>query len=159
MRKIGAAVFFVAFLLVSAIHSAVRMETPQTAQPLAPLFAGNAEVATVFQRSCANCHSDETRWPWYSYVPPASWLVLHDVENARRHFNASEWRSYDGERKSELMADVARVVANREMPLRQYLVLHAEARLSDKDAQTLVSWARNLRRSLRAAGPKEFSSQ
>ena len=74
-----------------------------------------------------------TRWPWYSYVPPASWLIKHDVDRAEKDFNASVWSSYSVAKKREILAAVARVATNKEMPVKQYLLIHRTARLSDAD--------------------------
>ena len=54
-----------------------------------------APVASIMRKACFDCHSDETRWPWYASVPPVSLLVAHDVSKGRSHLNFSEWRSYN----------------------------------------------------------------
>src|SRR4051812_38019764 len=114
-------------------------------------------VAAVFSRACLDCHSNNTAWPWYSYFPPASWLIERDVRDGRNHFNASRWRTYSDEKKRELLADIARVASNREMPVPQYLLLHKDARLSDQDVQTLILWASGQRRGLRKKSDMEKS--
>ncbi len=88
----------------------------------------------LFSRACADCHSNETRWPWYAYVAPVSWLVAHDVEEGREHFNVSEWgldRRNEGDEAAEMLAE-------GEMPLRAYLLAHPEARLSEGERTELI---------------------
>lgn len=111
--------------------------------------AVDPSAAAVFTRSCVNCHSNQTTWPWYSYFPPASWMLERDVKTGRSRFDLSNWNSYSREKKREILADIARVAANREMPLPQYLLFHPEARLSNHDVQTLIAWAGEQRRALR----------
>jgi hypothetical protein len=84
-------------------------------------------------RTCFDCHSNETTWPWYSSIAPVSWLVQRDVDEGRRRFNFSEWgqRSEDG-------AEMAEVVSEGEMPPWFYLPLHPRARLSDGEKQALI---------------------
>ena len=89
----------------------------------------------LFGRACADCHSNETKWPWYSYVAPVSWLVISDVEEAREHFNVSEW-GRDDENEGD---EAAEMVREGEMPLDIYLLAHSEARLSDQERTDLIA--------------------
>ena len=150
-----AAALAIVLAFAAAIHPYGVLKKPRVLRDNLQAAVADARAAAIVNRSCANCHSDNTSWPWYSYVPPASWLVEKDVAEARSHFNLSGWASYNSEKKAELLADIARVVANREMPLPPYLLLHKEARLSDADVQALVGWAGRERRTLRAqtSGP------
>ena len=88
---------------------------------------------SLFFKACADCHSNETTWPAYSSVAPVSWLVTHDVEEGRSHFNVSEWGP-----ESEHGDDAADMLAEGEMPLWIYLPFHAEARLSAGEKESLV---------------------
>ena len=118
-----------------------------TAQvPVPPL------VQSILERSCFDCHSNRTRWPWYSNVAPASWLVAQDVNEGRKHLNFSEWGSYkQGKRVSRLDMMISEVDKG-EMPLKNYLLLHGEAALTEADKDTLCAWAEQLSDSLTPAG-------
>jgi len=84
--------------------------------------------------ACFDCHSNETKWPWYSNVAPVSWLVQRDVEEGRSHLNFSEWGSRrNGGR------EVAGVVRAGEMPPLQYKLMHSSSRLSAEEKDALVS--------------------
>ena len=109
-------------------------------------------IAAVLQRSCLDCHSDKTVWPWYSYVAPVSWLVERDVRNGRDHVNFSAWDSYTPERRAKLLADMASAVKNHEMPLPQYTIVHRNARLSNAGEDLLYQWARRERHKIKAEG-------
>lgn len=94
----------------------------------------DTETKATFDRACADCHSNETKWPWYSNVAPVSWLVWRDVDEGRAKLNVSEW----GHRRNE--ADEAgEQVQKGEMPMPIYLVLHPEARLSADEKTTLIN--------------------
>lgn len=84
------------------------------------------------RRACFDCHSNESRRAWY-HVAPVSWLVAHDVAEAREHLNFSEWN-----REQDDADDAAEEVAEGEMPLRLYLLMHPEARLTDAERAELV---------------------
>lgn len=97
-------------------------------------------VREVLERACYDCHSHETTWPWYAYIAPVSWLVVHDVHDARRHLDLSAWGRYDREEQKEKLEEVWEEVERGEMPLWYYLPLHPEARLSDRDKALLRAW-------------------
>jgi hypothetical protein len=124
----------------------------------APLMndAVDPAVTRLVGRSCKNCHSERTEWPWYSYVAPMSWLIEKDVADGRRHMNLSHWDDYDTDKKQAVLSEIAVMVRNRQMPLPRYLVLHPEAKLSETDIEQIYQWARNERRRLKtvaAAAP------
>lgn len=98
-------------------------------------------------RACFDCHSNETRWPWYSHVAPTSWLLQRHVEEGRAILNYSEWN-----RVFEEAPESAQTVIEGEMPLKGYLFLHPSARLSPGDKDTLV---RGLTATFGTAPPEE----
>jgi hypothetical protein len=94
------------------------------------------QTHALARRACLDCHSNETVWPWYSYVAPASWLVSFDVMRGRREINFSEWRG--GERGSRIAREIEEKITEREMPHGNYLMLHPEARLTNEERQQLI---------------------
>jgi Asp-tRNA(Asn)/Glu-tRNA(Gln) amidotransferase A subunit family amidase len=104
----------------------------------------------ILQRACLNCHSEATEWPWYSRVAPVSWLIAHDVQEARSNKNLSHWQDYSVDERLRLLSAIGSAVKNREMPVRRYVLLHPEARLSDAERQQIYSWTRAERSRLRA---------
>ena len=102
-----------------------------------------AEAKEVLRRACANCHSNETRWPWYSRVAPGSWLLGSHVERGRRALNFSEWRTRTQGKPGAAMASLAAAcaaAASGRMPPPSYLWMHPEARLTPADKQALCAW-------------------
>jgi len=82
-----------------------------------------------FTRACADCHSHETKWPWYSKIAPMSWLIAYDVKEGREHFNVSMWgvqKKNDGDEAYEEFKE-------GEMPLWFYVLAHPEAKFSDEE--------------------------
>ena len=95
------------------------------------------ETAAVLKRACRDCHSNDTRWPWYSNVAPVSWLVIDDVNHGRSHFNYSDWARYDAKESEHLLKSVCTLARKGEMPLSIYLPMHPDARLSQADVDAL----------------------
>ena len=98
------------------------------------------EVARILERSCQDCHTHKTRWPWYSQVAPGSWLLARDVSQARDELNFSEWDNYDEESAAEQLEEICEQVKVGEMPLRPYTWLHPGAKLSSADVEKLCAW-------------------
>lgn len=88
----------------------------------------------LFDRACADCHSHDTVWPWYSHVAPVSWLVQHDVDEGRAKFNVSLW----GVQRENEGDEAAETVETGEMPFRPYLLTHPEARLTEAEKNDLI---------------------
>ena len=97
-------------------------------------------VLSTLRRACFDCHSNETRWPWYAYVPPASWLVGYDVRDGRAHLNFSRWAEYNPFDRADLLDEACELVTRDEMPLWQYRLLHREARLTEAEKTALCDW-------------------
>jgi hypothetical protein len=99
------------------------------------------EVATILDRSCNDCHSNQTRWPWYTNVAPVSWFVVNHVNVGRREMNFSNWAQYSRDEQDHLLQKICREVKGGQMPMSSYLRLHSEAKLSTEDIKTLCDWA------------------
>ncbi len=108
------------------------------------LIAGPPEVVEVLARSCFDCHSNRTRWPWYSHLAPVSWLVAGDVHEGRSRLNFSTWELYDAARREDMGREIWQEVERGDMPLGMYLVMHDEARLDPQSMDTIRAWSRAL---------------
>ena len=102
-------------------------------------------VLTILRRSCADCHSEATTYPWYSYVAPISILIRSDVVRGREHLNLSRWAAYPLVRKERSLSEIANQVKDRDMPLAQYTLIHREARLSDDEVNAVFRWTQSER--------------
>lgn len=99
-----------------------------------------APVMDVLRRSCYDCHSSETRWPWYASVAPMSWLVVSDVNEARGQLNFSNWSGYNPYDRADLLDKICDNVSKGKMPLWQYRIVHRAARLSDPEIAAVCAW-------------------
>lgn len=104
-----------------------------------------AQVGRIFDRACRDCHSNDTRWPWYSNVAPISWTLVVHVNDGRDHFNVSEWATYDEDDQDKLLGSVCSLTKRGRMPIPSYLWIHDEARLSAADVATLCGWSDRMR--------------
>jgi hypothetical protein len=121
---------------------------PRKNPPVTAAITAPGEVRAILEGSCYDCHSNVTQWPWYSRVAPASWLVYKDVKEGRDELNFSEWGEYTARRRDRKLEELEEKVSEGEMPLKIYLALHREARLSDADRDALIEWSRAERTAL-----------
>ncbi|GAP14243.1 protein containg haem-binding domain [Longilinea arvoryzae] len=125
-----------AFLLIQLIpYGKAHTNPPVTGEPKWQ----DAATADLVKRACYDCHSNETVWPWYSSVAPASWLIQHDVDEARQIVNFSNWNAMSGRDVDR----ITRVIQEGEMPPIQFTLIHAEARLSNQEKAQLISGLSN----------------
>ncbi len=97
-------------------------------------------VAAILDRSCNDCHSNKTRWPWYSNVAPVSWFVINHVNEGRENLNFSEWGRYAPRDVDGMLRQMCREVRAGVMPLGSYTPLHPGSQLSSEDVKTLCDW-------------------
>lgn len=109
--------------------------------PVEEEVAATAEVRDILRRACYDCHSNETRWPWYGRIAPVKWLVRYDVAEGRRHLNFSTWNQYTPERQAHKMEEVVETLTDGSMPPPIYLPLHPDARLTPEEIEMLRAWA------------------
>jgi hypothetical protein len=93
------------------------------------------------KRSCNDCHSNETVYPWYSNISPFSWLLAEHIEEGRRELNFSVWTTYSAKKKRRKLDEVCEQITSGEMPHNQYLWIHRDAVLSQEDKKILCDWA------------------
>lgn len=132
-----------------AVLAAAQLVRPSLANPatdasrtIEAQAAASGGLAAVLDRSCADCHSHKTAWPWYARVAPLSWLMAHGVKEGRRAVNFSEWAGYSRNQQRILLAESCQAASGGKMPGKPWTMLHPEARLSPRDVETICGAAR-----------------
>jgi len=128
---VAGVVVFAAIQLVP--YGRAHENPPVTAEPA----WDGPRTEDLVRAACYDCHSNETRWPWYARIAPASWLLTRDVEEGREVMNFSEW-SFSPEEAALVAVAIEEVVRDGEMPPRQYRLVHPEAQLSAAERQELI---------------------
>ena len=141
-----------AAIFVLACAGAQLVRPARTNPPSAPgatlLAKAPKEVAAILDRSCRDCHSNDTRWPWYSNVAPMSWLLIDHVNHGREHFNYSEWTSYNDDDQDKLLGSICSLTRKGRMPMSSYLFIHRDAGLSAPEIAALCTWSDKMRDTL-----------
>ena len=115
----------------------VQAETLQASTTVPP------EVDTILKRSCGDCHSSETSYPWYSQITPVNWFLNDHIQDGRRELNMSVWNTYPNKKKARKLDELCDQVLKGEMPLPSYLWIHWDAALKPGEADLLCNWAKS----------------
>ncbi len=103
------------------------------------------DVKLILKEGCMDCHSNVTRYPWYSQITPVNYWMAEHVTDGKKHFNASNWENNSTKRKDHKFEELIEMVEEKEMPLPSYTWIHTEAKLSDGQIKAVVDWAKQVR--------------
>ena len=152
--KITAVVLVVAFIIGQFIRPdftnppVIQAETLQASTEVPP------DVQQILSRSCNDCHSNETKYPWYSKITPSNWFLKDHIDEGRREMNFSVWNTYKPEKKAKKLEELCEQVEEGEMPLPSYLWIHRDAVMATGDAERLCVWAKAERARITTDGGK-----
>lgn len=107
------------------------------------------DVNALLRTSCTDCHSNNTRYPWYSNIQPVAWWLQDHVDEGKRKFNFDEFNSYDAKKKQKKLKEVVEMIEEDEMPLTSYTLIHRTAALSAQDKAKIIAWAKALQVSIK----------
>lgn len=144
---IALAVLFAAIQLIRPSKVNPPIDENQTLQARIQV---SREVNAVLERSCSDCHSSKTRWPWYSNIAPLSWYLVHDVNEGRAELSFSNWGSYTTKRAARKLQEICEQIDKGAMPLKTYALVHPDAKVSDSAKKLLCNWASQERTRLTA---------
>lgn len=145
VRRVLVALLAVLIVMQFIQPDKTNPESPAEADFLA-VHNVDGEVGGLIKRACYDCHSNNTRWPWYTSVAPFSYIIADHVEEGREHLNFSEWTSYSADKADHKLEECAEEVEHGEMPLSGYVALHSEADLSNEELEMLVDYFESLRK-------------
>lgn len=133
-------------LLVALI--AIQFFKPKPNQTTEPqpndiVNAGTApdDVAVILHKACYDCHSNNSKYPWYANVQPIAWWLDDHIQEGKDELNFSEFEQYSLKRKIKKFNEIAGEVTEGEMPLKSYLIVHKEALLGKEESNKLINWA------------------
>ncbi len=129
-----------ALAVLAALLAAQLVAVERTNPPSRGALSAPSKVEATLKRSCYDCHSNQTRWPWYSRVAPLSWLITRDVTLGRKEVNFSEWESYYPATRRRKLQWLGRSLREEKMPPWYYRLIHPGAGLTQADQAALRNW-------------------
>ena len=128
------------FILIQLKRPARTNPAVDASQTIAAHTQMTPQVKDILDRSCRDCHSNQTEWPWYTNVAPISWFIVDHVNTGRKNMNLSEWGKLDSGRQDRKLRQICDEVSDGAMPLSTYTPLHPGSKLSPADVKTLCDW-------------------
>ena len=103
------------------------------------------EVKTILETTCFDCHSSNTKYPWYDKITPINFWLNEHVEDGKKHLDFSKWSDYSIKRKDHKFEEIAEEVEEKKMPLPSYTWTHGDANLSEAQIKAVVDWVNQVR--------------
>jgi len=142
----------IVFLFVIQLIWPARTNPPiNPTHEIGALLPVDSAIGSIFSRSCNDCHSNRTVWPWYSSMAPVSWLVISDVSRGRRHMNLSNWAAIPPQRIAQTLDKMCKEVRSGDMPMTIYVPMHPLSKLTPADVETICRWTDATRQYLSTA--------
>lgn len=140
--KITAFVIFIGFIVIQFIRPDFTNPPVNAADTLEKSTQVPENIKVILNRSCADCHSNETKYPWYSKIQPSAWFLKDHIDEGRREMNLSVWNTYEPRRKKKKFEEICEQVESKEMPLPSYLWIHGDAKMSDAEIKAVCDWTK-----------------
>jgi hypothetical protein len=141
-------ILLVAFILVQCIQPA-RNHSGQVLQTdITKMFAVPSNVKTILESSCYDCHSNNTRYPWYANIQPGGWWLANHIKEGKEELNFSEFGGYSLRRQISKLRSIENSIKDGTMPLSTYTFMHKDAKLTKEEQAQLIDWVKTTRNSL-----------
>jgi len=154
MKKI-LLVLVVILIVIQFIRPEKNIHPQPQPSDISSLYAVPADVDSILVKACNDCHSNNTRYPWYNNIQPVAWWLKNHIDEGKRHLNFNEFASYPAFRKYDNIKEIKKQIDEGGMPISSYTLIHTDARLTDAEKKTITTWSENIRQQLEAKYPKD----
>ena len=119
------------FILIQFFRPSRNLSTAPEPDEIFSHYPASESIKAMIKTSCYDCHSNNTRYPWYAGIQPLAWWIDHHIEEGKGELNFSDFTAFNIRYKSHKLDEIMEVIDEREMPLKSYLITHSGARLTD----------------------------
>jgi hypothetical protein len=135
----------VVLIIIQFFRPAKNISTAAQPNALSAVYPIPENVDTIMKYACYDCHTNNSRYPWYFKVQPSAWFLANHIKDGKRHFNFDEFMTYSKEKQDDKLKDLVEMVDDDDMPLSSYTWMHADARLTQEEKAAITTWAKQLR--------------
>ena len=132
-------------VLIQFIRPETNVHPGPQPHAITTAYAVPDTVQQLLKTACYDCHSNNTRYPWYNNIQPVRWWLNHHVNEGKRELNFDEFTTYPAKKQAHKLDETAKSVREGDMPLGSYTWVHTDARLSDAQKQMIIHWADSLK--------------
>lgn len=145
----------VILILIQFLRPEKNQSTGLSPNDITTKYAVPANVHTVLKRSCFDCHSNNTTYPWYNNIQPVAWWLNHHIHEGKDELNFSEFATYPPKKARHKLEEIGEAVTDGWMPLGSYLWIHHDARLKPEEAKLIANWAGSLQKQIQIPAGEE----
>jgi hypothetical protein len=156
LKKIGI-ILLIAFVIIQFFKPARNINTTPDAvkNDISAVMHVPADVQLILQTSCYDCHSNNSKYPWYANVQPVAWWLNHHIEEGKHEINFNEFATYRIRRQYRKMQEIVEQVQEGEMPMSSYTLIHGDATLNEAQKSSVINWAKATIDSMKAKYPTD----
>ena len=136
-------------LIMQFIRPQKNIHAADNSNDIATRYYVPGDVKNILQRSCYDCHSDNTDYPWYNNIQPVAWILDHHIQEGKRELNFSEFARYTPKKAAHKLDEIITETGEDAMPISSYLWVHKQASLSESEKNILLKWASGLADTIR----------
>lgn len=140
----------VVLIVIQFFQPEKNIDTGEQVNAIASKYEVPDSVKQIFAVACNDCHSNNTKYPWYNNIQPVAWWLASHVNDGKKHFNLDEFTAYTLKRQDHKLEELIESQEDHWMPLESYTILHSDAKLSGQQRKTLINWAANTRKIIQA---------
>ncbi len=155
MRKKILITLLVLLVIIQFIHPEKNKATGPQNNAMATRITVPDNIKNILAKACNDCHSNNTRYPWYAHIQPVHWWLNHHVNDGKSELNFDEYANRSLRYQYHKMEEIAEQVEKGEMPLDSYTWMHPDARLSDTEKKELLEWTKNVRADMESKYPRD----
>ena len=154
VKKILLAILII-LLVIQFIKPKKNIHPGPQPEDISTLYPVPADVDSILSVACKDCHSNNTRYPWYNNIQPVAWFLANHVTDGKRSFNLNEFATYPLARQYDKIEEIKKQIDKGDMPLSSYTLIHKDAVLTDPQKKAVIGWSENIRQQMEAKYPKD----
>ena len=139
---------FIVFIIIQFIRPAHNTNGQMLLTDITKTIKVPDKILDLFKNSCYDCHSNDTRYPWYVNIEPLGWMLANHIKNGKVNLNFSEFGSYSKRKQANKLRAIAKSINDATMPISSYTIMHTDAKLSEENKKMITDWVSHTRDSM-----------
>lgn len=148
-------ILLIIFIVIQYFRPEKNLHPGSQPNDISTLYPIPENVDTILIHACKDCHSNNTRYPWYNRIQPVAWFLDNHVRDGKRSFNLNEFTTYPAWRQYDKISEVKKQIDKGDMPLSSYTWIHKDAILTDGQKSTVESWSESIKKQMEAKYPQD----
>ncbi|MEO8712226.1 MAG: heme-binding domain-containing protein [Parafilimonas sp.] len=148
-------ILLIVFVAIQFIRPQKNIHPGLEPNDISAIYTVPADVDSILVVACKDCHTNNTRYPWYNNVQPVAWFLANHVDDGTHSFNLNEFATYPIWRQYDKISEVKKQIDTSEMPLSSYTWIHKDAILTDAQKNVVEGWSENIKKEMEAKYPAD----